>query len=56
MIGSGVDGRGDLVISIKDTGIGISPFKAFLDIGVVYRPRNFQTLIFQNRELSDILM
>ena len=25
MIGSGVDGRGDLVISIKDTGIGISP-------------------------------
>jgi signal transduction histidine kinase len=25
MIGSGVDGRGDLVISIKDTGIGIPP-------------------------------
>jgi signal transduction histidine kinase len=25
IIGSGVDGRGDLVISIKDTGIGISP-------------------------------
>jgi signal transduction histidine kinase len=25
MIGSGVDDRGDLVISIKDTGIGISP-------------------------------
>ena len=25
VIGSGVDGRGDLVISIKDTGIGIAP-------------------------------
>src|SRR5262249_14396880 len=25
VIGSGVDGRGDLVISIKDTGIGIPP-------------------------------